>query len=527
MPDVSYTARYTDAASLYALAQGTSIDFALAAISAVAGKPGRLLDVGCGPGLIIDFWERIGLGAAVGIEPSSTGSFALDELHRNIRVLHLAEDAQVRDTVYDIVLSTEVVEHVADPALFLRELSARVAPEGVLIFTTPDIGTLAANQAPPHHLVEALSPGFHVTLFSEKALRALMAEIDWPYVELIKHNGHWIVYASRIRLQPKIDPAWVDRTHREYLERAAGDDGLSPYAKGIFNYRLFRKVANEGDWVKADTLLPRLTALLPAQVMHWTLHPETVAEGDALSDDTLQSWVAEFYHLPAYLYLMGIRCKNHLGKIADSIHFFKIAGRLARLMVCHYLNDAYTKEIFWSARLNEGIALIEAGKEEEGMEILEQVGISMQATSLEVQSMLPQLKFATRARLEIFQQKALRGKWTEAAIALPPLQGFLATYFPQSLLRISAWMDARLTWPEGWNPFWYFYAEQMLLLHTGHLAEAAEGFAQLHGLCLAKVPHPEAAHFLELSRTQANVARKKMVQAKSFFPRLLAWLRRV
>jgi len=519
IPDITYSARYSEAASLYALLQGTSLEFALAALSTLTKKEGQLLDVGCGPGLVVDFWERLHLGVSTGIEPSSSGNFARQDLHRNIRVLHLSEDSELPDHAFDVVLSTEVVEHVSDPALFLCDLSKKVAPGGVLIFSTPNIGPLARDLPAPSNLVEALSPGFHVTLFSEAALRSLLAALDWPHVQLIDHHGHWIVYASREPITSKMDLVWVDEAHRKYLEHAAKDGALSPRVRAIFSYRLFRKIANEGRWPEANPLLPHLAHLLPSMVASWALHPDDIVETGAIPDDTLREWVAEFYHLPAFLFLLGIRSKNHLGKTKASVQFFKLACRLSKLMVFYYLDDAYTKEIFWESRLNAGIALLESAQESEGITLLEQVGASLQDNDTGAERLLPQLKFATRAWLAIFQHRVLRGNWEAAGLALSPLQGFLASHYDPSLLRISAWSQPERQWPEEWSPFWYFFCEQMLLLNTGRNAEAAEGFDQLHTLCREKVPHPDAVHLLSSCRRHAKLARQRVKGSKGFLAR--------
>ena len=100
-----------------------------------------LLDVGCGGGLIAEPMRR--LGAAV---------TAIDASERNIKtaMTHAREGSlaidyrttTVEDLVaagagpFDIVLNLEVVEHVADPAVFLRHSAALVRPGGLMIVAT-------------------------------------------------------------------------------------------------------------------------------------------------------------------------------------------------------------------------------------------------------------------------------------------------------------------------------------------------------------------------------------------------------
>lgn len=100
----------------------------------------RLLDIGCGGGLVCEPMCR--LGATV------TG---IDAADRNVAVARAHAEAagltidyrtdtaeRLRDTgeTFDVVLALEVVEHVADPDLFLRCCAALVAPGGTLIVST-------------------------------------------------------------------------------------------------------------------------------------------------------------------------------------------------------------------------------------------------------------------------------------------------------------------------------------------------------------------------------------------------------
>jgi 2-polyprenyl-6-hydroxyphenyl methylase / 3-demethylubiquinone-9 3-methyltransferase len=97
------------------------------------------LDVGCGAGLLAEPLAR--LGAKV------TGLDAAPEL---IAVAHKHASAQGLDIDYrageleqlegqfDLVTCMEVIEHVADPAAFVRALAKRLAPDGLLVLSTPN-----------------------------------------------------------------------------------------------------------------------------------------------------------------------------------------------------------------------------------------------------------------------------------------------------------------------------------------------------------------------------------------------------
>ena len=97
------------------------------------------LDVGCGAGLLAEPLAR--LGARVTGLDASADLIAAAQQHAQASVLeidyHAAELAKLEGQV-DLVTCMEVIEHVADPAVFVNLLARRLAPDGLLILSTPN-----------------------------------------------------------------------------------------------------------------------------------------------------------------------------------------------------------------------------------------------------------------------------------------------------------------------------------------------------------------------------------------------------
>jgi len=101
------------------------------------GKRG--LDVGCGAGLLAEPLAR--LGAKVTGVDASPEVIAVAREHASATGLEIdyrVGDVQALQGSFDLITAMEVIEHVADPGRFLTALEKRLAPDGLLILSTPN-----------------------------------------------------------------------------------------------------------------------------------------------------------------------------------------------------------------------------------------------------------------------------------------------------------------------------------------------------------------------------------------------------
>ena len=100
----------------------------------------RVLDIGCGGGLLSEPLARMGADVT-GIDPAP-GNVDVARLHAGRSGLDIdyravpAEDLVAAGETFDVVLALEVVEHVADVGLFIRQAARLVGPGGLFVGST-------------------------------------------------------------------------------------------------------------------------------------------------------------------------------------------------------------------------------------------------------------------------------------------------------------------------------------------------------------------------------------------------------
>ncbi len=100
----------------------------------------RLLDIGCGGGLLSEPMARLGadvVGADAAERNIPVAKIHAEQSGLDIDYRHTTAEALAADgEQFDVVLNMEVVEHVEDPALYLKSCADLLKPGGLMVCST-------------------------------------------------------------------------------------------------------------------------------------------------------------------------------------------------------------------------------------------------------------------------------------------------------------------------------------------------------------------------------------------------------
>jgi SAM-dependent methyltransferase len=249
----------------YYVEQGAGIDLVVAPFLRIpADTVRRCLEIGCSYPFALDFarftfgWETLG------VDPSPLavkGAAAL-----GVPVLHTYFDAalDVGPQPFDLVFCSEILEHVADPHSLLSSIRHRLPADGLLVLSTPNANILRP-ETEEGMLARALSPGFHLILYTPASLARVLAMAGFTCIVVEESPETLRAFASCSpapihRLLPP-DPAAVQTAVRTYLgERTKQVPVGSVLACGLA-YRHLKECVNAGLYDEAVKSRERLAAI--------------------------------------------------------------------------------------------------------------------------------------------------------------------------------------------------------------------------------------------------------------------------
>lgn len=158
-----------------------------------------VIDVGCGEGGIIAFCAQ--QGSEVIFVDMDEGKLAATEARVKQSPAHayraIASDCDpipLPDGSGDVVICTEVLEHVSDPRKFLSELIRVTRPGGQLLVSVPDSRSeLLIGVTAPDNYFEAPN---HVRVFAADELKSLILEASLQIETEQLTGAFWSMYLS-------------------------------------------------------------------------------------------------------------------------------------------------------------------------------------------------------------------------------------------------------------------------------------------------------------------------------------------
>lgn len=146
--DRYYPTGYHSASKRYRLGLDSGLSFVhqsrIRRIEQLTGGPGRVLDVGCGPGLLLDHMRARGWQTRGTERSSGAAKQARDMLNLDVRAQDI-DELVAEGLVYDAVVLWHVAEHLPDPATTVRDVAQLLRPGGVLMISVPNFGSLEAK----------------------------------------------------------------------------------------------------------------------------------------------------------------------------------------------------------------------------------------------------------------------------------------------------------------------------------------------------------------------------------------------
>lgn len=181
----------------------------------VRGKPQNALEIGCGGCYVLDLLEKAGV-QATGIDPSPVAIRLAESLGLDVVEGFFPHPKAAGP--YDLILHSDVLEHVTDPVDFLAKQRECLVDGGLVVVAVPDCTTsnLCGDLSMIIHQ--------HINYFDRISLGAVFraAGLQPLLIEPSQHGGSLYCLAQKQQARPAREDVNGIQMYNEFCEKAIG-----------------------------------------------------------------------------------------------------------------------------------------------------------------------------------------------------------------------------------------------------------------------------------------------------------------
>jgi len=152
-------------------------------------RGGTVLDIGCSTGGVLRRMSELGW-KTLGIEPSHNYAEFAKIVHGLEVIEGMVEDIQLPKNTFDVIVATQVLEHLRDPIRSLNLLRASLKDNGSLLLSVPNILNPEGSYRDLFHDV-------HLFMFSPDTLRLILFIAGFDVVDYKCQDGHINMIAKK------------------------------------------------------------------------------------------------------------------------------------------------------------------------------------------------------------------------------------------------------------------------------------------------------------------------------------------
>ena len=198
LESISHWQRFAGRLAYLAVFRRSGLDFLVRHLSAL--PRGRVLDVGCGDGQILQFMQNLGWTAeGVDFDPIAVENARQKGLRVHAGTL---QSLAAPSDSFDALILSHVIEHVHEPGELLRECHRLLKPNGRLIILTPNAASWGHRKF--QNCWRDLEPPRHLQIFTLQSLRHLAQQTGFAKITITTtlRNADKILRLSRAFRQP-------------------------------------------------------------------------------------------------------------------------------------------------------------------------------------------------------------------------------------------------------------------------------------------------------------------------------------